>query len=98
MRRTSPRTHWLSYLCGLVGAALLVLTLLPTAAPAQTGAMVTSLADSGPGSLRDALAVALPGATITFTPGLAGTIPLNSPLVIEQSMTIQGPGAATIRL
>ena len=72
MRRASPHTRWLSYLCGLVGAALLVLPFLPTAAPAQTSALVTHLAASGFGPLRDALAGVRPGGTRPLAPGRAG--------------------------
>ncbi|BCX49252.1 bacteriocin [Haloferula helveola] len=51
---------------------------------------VTTTADSGTGSLRDALAVTGSGGTITFAAGLTGdTISLTSgPLVIDKSITI----------
>lgn len=55
--------------------------------------IVTNTADSGPGSLRTVLSTALPGYTITFAPGLAGTISLTSgPIVISNSLSIIGPG------
>jgi hypothetical protein len=58
---------------------------------------VTTLADSGAGSLRDAITSAerAGGAqTINFTPGLAGTIDLQSALPeITTSLTFNGPGA-----
>lgn len=59
-------------------------------------ALVTSLADSGPGSLRAALASAPNGDTITFAPSLANqTIRLTSgQLVIDRDITIDGGGAA----
>jgi hypothetical protein len=55
---------------------------------------VTSLADSGAGSLRDAVqqANANPGSEIQFKPGLKGTIPLSSELDITANLTIDGPG------
>jgi hypothetical protein len=53
---------------------------------------VTTLADSGPGSLREALAEANPGATIIFK--VTGTIFLTSgPLLVDTSVTIDGPGS-----
>jgi hypothetical protein len=56
---------------------------------------VTSLADSGPGSLRAEIAAASSNDTIVFAPSLDGqTITLTSGgLVINKSLTIQGPGA-----
>jgi len=58
---------------------------------------VTSLLDSGPGSLRDAVeqANAASGADeIQFTAGLTGTIVLTSgELQIDDSVSIEGPGA-----
>jgi len=52
--------------------------------------MVTTTADSGPGSLRDTLNAALPGTTITFTNGLSGqTILLTSgQLLVVKNFTI----------
>jgi len=61
--------------------------------------VVTNLADSGPGSLRQAVldsdtaANGLPD-TITFAPGLAGTITLTTgELAHTDALTINGPGA-----
>jgi hypothetical protein len=56
---------------------------------------VTSAADSGPGSLRAAVAAAPNGATISFDPSLAGqTITLTSgELAITRSLEIEGLGA-----
>lgn len=53
-------------------------------------ATVNTLSDSGPGSLRQALADAAPGETIDFA--VSGTINLNSRLLIDQAVTITGPG------
>jgi hypothetical protein len=56
---------------------------------------VTSTADSGPGTLRDAIAHATPGTAITFDPSLTGkTITLNSELDIQVSLFIWRPGGA----
>ncbi|MBP0019094.1 MAG: DUF4114 domain-containing protein [Cyanobacteria bacterium SBLK] len=61
--------------------------------------IVTSLADSGIGSLRDAIAAASNGETITFDSSLAGgTISLSSPLEINQNLTIDGSSAVGIAL
>jgi hypothetical protein len=58
--------------------------------------VVTNTNDSGPGSLRDALATANVGDTIDAT-GVSGTILLTSgELQITQSVTINGPGAGTL--
>jgi predicted outer membrane repeat protein len=54
--------------------------------------VVTSLADSGPGSLRQIITDAPPGSTITF--GVTGTITLSSGIGINKNLTITGPGAA----
>ena len=55
--------------------------------------VVTNTNDSGPGSLRDALAVANDGDTIDAT-GVSGTILLTSgELQITHNVTINGPGA-----
>jgi hypothetical protein len=56
---------------------------------------VTSSADSGQGSLREALASAQPGETITFAPSLANqTITLTSgQLEITENLTIDGANA-----
>jgi hypothetical protein len=55
---------------------------------------VMNLDDSGPGSLRSALAQAQNGDVINFDSGLQGTITLTSgELKVERSVMIQGPGA-----
>jgi len=61
--------------------------------------VVTTLADSGPGSLRAAITNAnlAPGGTITFS--VTGTINLLSALpTLSQSMTITGPGASSLAI
>jgi CSLREA domain-containing protein len=60
--------------------------------------VVTTLVDSGMGSLRVALAAANSGDTIVFRPGLTGTITLASTLMINQNVTIQGPGAGNLTI
>ena len=57
---------------------------------------VTNTNDSGPGSLRQALAVAINGDTIDAT-GVSGTIVLTSgALQITQNVRITGPGAGNL--
>jgi hypothetical protein len=57
--------------------------------------IVTTTADNGAGSLRDALAVASDGDTIQFDAALNGqTISLTSgELVVDSDITISGPGS-----
>jgi hypothetical protein len=57
--------------------------------------IVTKTADSGPGSLRDAILAAAAGESITFS--VTGAITLTSgELVINKDLVISGPGAATL--
>ena len=55
---------------------------------------VTSLADIGPGSLRDQIALSAPGDTIQFA--VNGKILLNSAITINHQLMVQGPGAAAL--
>jgi fibronectin-binding autotransporter adhesin len=57
---------------------------------------VTSLADSGAGTLRDRIGAAVPGDTIQI--GLSGTITLNSELVLSKSLRINGLTASSLRI
>jgi hypothetical protein len=77
------RTPGTALAATIVVAALLA----PTTASADT---VTTLADSGAGSLRAAVAA---GGTVTFASGLEGTIVLAGQLEIDKNLTIDGPGA-----
>jgi hypothetical protein len=57
--------------------------------------VVISLADSGPGSLRDTVAASLPGDEITF--GVTGVIPLTSgAITIGNAISVLGPGPASL--
>jgi hypothetical protein len=58
---------------------------------------VTNLQDSGPGSLRDAIASTPVFGTVDFQPGLTGTITLtSSPIIIDHALKIAGPGASVL--
>ncbi len=68
--------------------------------PPPTELVVTSLDDSGPGSLREALALIADGGTITLDPSLAGsTINLTSgQLTIDNSVTVDASAAAPVTI
>jgi YVTN family beta-propeller protein len=90
------------------GLMLLVVTLVTlawVAVPLAKSATitVTSAADSGPGTLREALTTAISGDTITFDPSVfppdtPATIALASPLpdITQGNLTIDGTGAGVI--
>ena len=65
--------------------------LLPVAS--SSAETVTTLGDSGDGSLRAAIANAAPGETIDFQAGLEGTIELATGLTVAKDLRIAGPGA-----
>ena len=75
-----------------------VLLLCAVATPMHaTTITVTNTNDSGPGSLRQALAYANDHDTITFS--VTGTIGLtNGELLVNKVITISGPGAASLAL
>jgi hypothetical protein len=79
-------------------SALLTMTFALAMSPHafSTPLTVTSLADSGAGTLRDRIAAALPGDTIQF--GVSGTITLNSELVLSKSLQINGLTANSLRI
>lgn len=66
--------------------------------PPPSELVVTTLADSGEGSLREALGLIADGGTITFDPALAGgTIPLDGgPIVIRHDVTIDASAAPDV--
>ena len=88
-----------------VVVAVVVSAAVPIAigAPQEQAIVVTSTADSGPGTLREALQRASPGATITFDPaifpqGSPATIAVISPLpqLAQGDVTIDGSDASVI--
>jgi|GEM_PF-733433 len=72
----------------------------PTPIPCTIVQNLSDGAAPGPtGSLRAAISCAKPGDIITFNPSLKGTISLNSgELVIAKNLTINGLGAAIIKI
>ena len=75
----------------LAGITLLLFTTVAAFAATLT---VTNHDDSGPGSLRDAIANAAPGDTIAFELPTPDTITLTTDkLLIDKDLTITGPGA-----
>src|SRR5258706_6508242 len=91
-------------LANLVCILVVVLILIANTARAQGTFVVNKLTDTNDGvcdvsdcSLREAIAAASAGGTITFTSGLSGTITVGSTLSITSTnLTIAGPGPNTI--
>src|SRR4051812_18770342 len=63
---------------------------------------VTSPNDMGPGSLRQAIADAKPGDTITFAPDVAamfqGVLTVRNALAVDKELIIEGPGANALTI
>lgn len=90
---TLPPGLFTAILTGKNGGVGLGLVEIYTGLQAPT-LTVTNTADSGPGSLRQALADASSGDTIRFAPALNGqAIDLHSQLVIDRNIAISGPGS-----
>src|SRR5687767_6433096 len=90
---------WLAIL--LIGLTVLPLPAQAVGAaqpPAAASLIVTTTNDSGPGSLRQAIADAVPGDMITFNLPDHSTITLASELVVTKNLTINGPGAAHLAI
>jgi parallel beta-helix repeat protein len=83
------------------GAGPLIM-LTSSTASANAALVVSTLADSGAGSLRQAMLDANSAAgvdTITFTSGLTGTIDVLSDLpALDEGIDLQGPGASVITI
>jgi hypothetical protein len=97
-RRESHKTR---HGAAVASGAALALGALAAGRPAEAASFnVSNLNDAGAGSLRQAIldANAAPGAdVVTFQAGLTGTITLTTgELYIEDSVDIQGPGAAVL--
>lgn len=94
MKRIKVKSSRISALSLLLGLSLVAVSLIHPLGVGAATLTVTTTADSGPGSLRDAINTAAPGDTITFTLPAGSTITLTSgPLGINKSLTITGPGA-----
>jgi hypothetical protein len=82
----------------LAAAALLIVLL--AASCCATVRWVTSTADSGPGTFREAVVAATAGDCISFS--LVGapphTIHLTSPVLVDKALSIQGPGPSSLTL
>ncbi|HJQ23244.1 MAG TPA: HYR domain-containing protein [Blastocatellia bacterium] len=90
MKKTGSRVMRLMAIAVLLALVLIVSGRLPHSSAATR--TVTNTNDSGPGSLRQAIADAASGDTITFS--VTGTITLTSgALAVAKNLTIQGPGA-----
>src|SRR5947208_7474654 len=77
---------------------ILMMVLLSGTSRAVNTITVTNPGDIGPGTLREAIAGAVPGDTINFATGL-GTITLTSgELVIDKDLTISGPGSGQLTI
>lgn len=76
----------------------LVVIALSAASPAYANTVVTSASDSGPGSLREAIANASAGDVISFNLPAPATIMLGSTLTVDKSVTISGPGDANLSI
>jgi hypothetical protein len=81
-------------------AGILLISLIGSVGQAEgAGLWVTSTADSGPGSLRQAIAEVTPGDTIFLAPELSfRTITLASPLDVDKNLTIEGRGAPGVAI
>jgi len=92
MRQSSRNRRWQRT---SFGVGLLLLAAAPIFAATVT---VTSTADNGPGSLRTAIASAATGDTIDFSLAYPATITLSTPLTLNSSVTITGPGASNLSI
>lgn len=95
MRQQRNPAYWL-ILAALLVASLPGLLLIPVTRRVHAASTlhVTTTADSGAGSLRQAIASAAAGDTIDFNLSYPATITLTSAaLTINKNLTINGPGA-----
>ena len=111
-KRNSPSRNELAFLGAsqrrrlLYGISVLAIVLVLLATAGLAGwyrwqlppdpTRVTTLQDSGTGSLRWAIDNAPSGSTITFDASLQGTILLTDRLIIGKQLSIRGPGAGRL--
>src|SRR5262249_35536072 len=101
VRETNPRQKRSAPMASFASARtsqaicveIALLVLLSASAVFGNTITVVSTQDSGPGSLRDAIASAAPGDTIGFNVPLPATITVSTPLTFGPSVTISGPGS-----
>ncbi|HKV39505.1 MAG TPA: choice-of-anchor Q domain-containing protein [Blastocatellia bacterium] len=92
------RAYLLTSLIALFAVALTGRHVAVKAQTCTTNPVVTTNADSGMGSLRDAISNACDGSTITFANSVTSPIVLQSELDVDKNLTIQGPGAGTLTI
>jgi hypothetical protein len=88
-------SHWRVL---FVVALLLFAMLAPLQGLFAASLIVTNTNDSGAGSLRQAIADAAPGDTISFNLPANSTITLASELSIYKNLTINGPGTSLLSI
>lgn len=79
--------------CCLLGALFILFSTVQVHAATFT---VTTTADSGTGSLRDAISLAGPGDTIDFDPSVTAISLTSGELLVDKALTINGGGTVTI--
>ncbi len=77
---------------------LIVIAIFSCARASTQTIVVTSLDDSGPGTLRELVANAGDGAVIMFDPTLKGEIVLETRIWIEHNLTIVGPPSSSLQI
>jgi hypothetical protein len=87
------KTRRITTLCSICAIVVLMSTAVSLNATIWT---VTTLADSGAGSLRDRIASSSGGDTIQFS--VTGVIGLNSSITIPHALTVEGPGPSALIL
>jgi hypothetical protein len=92
------RTYLLTMLIVLLTLTSTVHRVEVKALTCATNPVVINNADSGAGSLRQAILDACDGSTITFANSVTGTIPLATELAVDKNLTIQGPGASALTI
>lgn len=88
------RSAWMMVLALVLAVAFLHSPVVRPGRAQGNTLEVTSLADAGPGSLRQAIATAGAGDRITFA--ITGTILLASSLVVSRDLTVEGGGAIVL--
>jgi hypothetical protein len=77
-----------------IGAAVILINAMAMVSSHAMVLVVSTLADSGPGSLRNQVAASSTGDSIRFA--VSGTITLSSSINISHTLFVQGPGPANL--